>query len=117
MPGSPLDPRAEGTNGLIKQGVTPVTETADIVSVLQPIMQEKKFPAREPERRTDGRRGRRTGARRARPHIGYSARLRSRSMIWCDCRTVRRRWCGWCCSSLRLPDGWNAMAAAWYRWP
>ena len=48
VPGSPLDPRAEGTNGLIKQGVTPVTETADIVSVLQPIMEEKEIPAREP---------------------------------------------------------------------
>jgi DNA processing protein len=49
VPGSPLDPRAEGTNGLIKQGATPVTETADIVSVLQPIMDERKLPAREPE--------------------------------------------------------------------
>jgi DNA processing protein len=48
VPGSPLDPRAEGTNGLIKQGVTPVTETADIVSVLQPIMEQKELPAREP---------------------------------------------------------------------
>jgi DNA processing protein len=38
VPGSPLDPRAEGTNGLIKQGATPVTEAADIISVLQPIM-------------------------------------------------------------------------------
>ena len=53
VPGSPLDPRAEGTNGLIKQGVTPVTETSDIVSVLQPIMQEKELPAREPERRAE----------------------------------------------------------------
>jgi DNA processing protein len=52
VPGSPLDPRAEGTNGLIKQGATPVTETADIISVLQPIMEEKKLPAREPERRS-----------------------------------------------------------------
>ena len=49
VPGSPLDPRAEGTNGLIKQGATPVTETADIVSVLQPIMEEKAISAREPE--------------------------------------------------------------------
>jgi len=48
VPGSPLDPRAEGTNGLIKQGATPVTETADIVSVLQPIM-GVELPAREPE--------------------------------------------------------------------
>jgi DNA processing protein len=47
--GLPLDPRAEGTNGLIKQGATPVTETADVVSVLQPIMEEKTLPAREPE--------------------------------------------------------------------
>lgn len=49
VPGSPLDPRAEGTNGLIKQGATPVTETADIVAVLRPIMDENKLPAREPE--------------------------------------------------------------------
>jgi DNA processing protein len=38
VPGSPLDPRAEGTNSLIKQGATPVTEAADIISVLEPIM-------------------------------------------------------------------------------
>jgi DNA processing protein len=48
VPGSPLDPRAEGTNGLLKQGATPVTEAADIVSVLQPIM-GVDVPAREPE--------------------------------------------------------------------
>jgi len=51
VPGSPLDPRAEGTNGLIKQGATPVTETADIVAVLQPIM-GLELPAREPEPET-----------------------------------------------------------------
>jgi len=49
VPGSPLDPRAEGTNGLIKQGATPVTEAADIVAVLRPIM-GLELPAREPER-------------------------------------------------------------------
>jgi DNA processing protein len=48
VPGSPLDPRAEGTNGLLKQGATPVTEAADIVSVLQPIM-GLDLRAREPE--------------------------------------------------------------------
>src|SRR6202012_5719803 len=48
LPGSPLDPRAEGTNGLIKQGATPVTETADIVAVLQPII-GLALPVREPE--------------------------------------------------------------------
>jgi DNA processing protein len=50
VPGSPLDPRSEGTNGLIKQGATPVTETADITSVLAPIMEKHELLAREPER-------------------------------------------------------------------
>jgi len=49
VPGSPLDPRAEATNGLIKQGATTVTETADIVAVLRPIMEQKEIPAREPD--------------------------------------------------------------------
>ncbi len=51
VPGSPLDPRAEGTNGLIKQGATPVTETSDIVSALEPIMERKRMPRndREPQ--------------------------------------------------------------------
>jgi len=51
VPGSPLDPRAEGTNGLIKQGATPVTETADIIAVLQPILEGKEIPPRELEAR------------------------------------------------------------------
>lgn len=35
-PGSPFDPRAEGTNGLIKQGAMPVREATDITAVLEP---------------------------------------------------------------------------------
>jgi DNA processing protein len=46
VPGSPLDPRAEGTNSLIKQGATPVTEADDVVSVLRPII-GAELPARE----------------------------------------------------------------------
>jgi DNA processing protein len=37
-PGSPLDPRAEGSNGLLKQGATVVTEADDVISVVQPIL-------------------------------------------------------------------------------
>lgn len=37
VPGHPLDPRAEGTNRLIKQGATLVTEANDILSALAPI--------------------------------------------------------------------------------
>ncbi|WP_298260062.1 DNA-processing protein DprA [Bradyrhizobium sp.] len=38
VPGSPLDPRAAGTNGLIKQGATLITEAADVIDAVQPIM-------------------------------------------------------------------------------
>ena len=38
VPGSPLDPRNEGTNGLLKQGATPVTEAADVIAVIEPIL-------------------------------------------------------------------------------
>lgn len=42
VPGSPLDPRAEGTNALLKQGATLVTEIADILSVLQPMLDRRE---------------------------------------------------------------------------
>jgi DNA processing protein len=47
VPGSPLDPRAEGTNGLLKQGATLVTDAADITSVLQPILGRSVEPPYE----------------------------------------------------------------------
>jgi DNA processing protein len=37
-PGSPLDPRTEGSNGLLKQGATLVTEANDVITVLEPIL-------------------------------------------------------------------------------
>ena len=40
VPGSPLDPRAEGTNDLLKQGATLVTEAADVIAVVRPILGE-----------------------------------------------------------------------------
>lgn len=39
VPGHPLDPRAAGTNHLLKQGATLVTETADIVAVIEPMLE------------------------------------------------------------------------------
>ncbi|HXP12207.1 MAG TPA: DNA-processing protein DprA, partial [Stellaceae bacterium] len=38
VPGSPLDPRAAGTNALIKQGAVMVTEAEDVLAVLRPII-------------------------------------------------------------------------------
>ena len=39
VPGSPLDPRAAGTNDLIKQGATPTTEASDVINAVAPIME------------------------------------------------------------------------------
>ena len=39
VPGSPLDPRAAGTNDLIKQGATLTTEAADVINAVEPIME------------------------------------------------------------------------------
>lgn len=53
VPGHPLDPRAEGTNRLIKQGATLVTDVSDIIEVLRPILglEERRFDFadREPQ--------------------------------------------------------------------
>ena len=48
VPGSPLDPRAAGTNDLIKQGATLVTEAADVIQAVAPIMERPiMLPLRE----------------------------------------------------------------------
>ncbi|KAJ8135874.1 hypothetical protein OY671_010913, partial [Metschnikowia pulcherrima] len=50
VPGSPLDPRAAGTNDSIKQGATSVTEAADVIDAVQPIMgRPLELPMSEPE--------------------------------------------------------------------
>jgi DNA processing protein len=49
VPGSPLDPRCEGSNGLLKQGATLVTETSDVLAALNPILGRTiALPASEP---------------------------------------------------------------------
>ena len=50
VPGSPLDPRAAGTNDLIKQGATLTTDAADIINAVRPIMgRPVELPIGEPE--------------------------------------------------------------------
>jgi DNA processing protein len=50
VPGSPLDPRAAGTNDLIKQGATLTTEASDVIDAVEPIMGRPiMFPAGEPD--------------------------------------------------------------------
>lgn len=45
VPGSPLDPRAAGANGLLKEGAILVTEPADILSALAPLVGPQAPPA------------------------------------------------------------------------
>lgn len=49
VPGSPLDPRAEGGNHLIREGATLCAEAAHVIEALQPLRQHEldlSFPAR-----------------------------------------------------------------------
>jgi DNA processing protein len=48
VPGSPLDPRAAGTNDLIKQGATLTTEASDVINAVEPIM-GRPLASREPD--------------------------------------------------------------------
>jgi DNA processing protein len=53
VPGSPLDPRTAGTNDLIKQGATLVTEAGDVIHAVAPILDRPiALPLREDERDT-----------------------------------------------------------------
>lgn len=48
VPGHPLDPRAEGTNKLIKQGATLVTEASDVLTALEPLTGLREAPVVAP---------------------------------------------------------------------
>jgi DNA processing protein len=41
VPGHPLDPRAEGTNQLLRDGATLVTRASDVIEALAPILQAR----------------------------------------------------------------------------
>ncbi|MFD0934384.1 DNA-processing protein DprA, partial [Methylobacterium trifolii] len=45
VPGSPLDPRAEGTNDLIRQGATLVAEVDHVLGVIAPLIEGGGAPA------------------------------------------------------------------------
>ncbi|MFC3071930.1 DNA-processing protein DprA [Shinella pollutisoli] len=45
VPGSPLDPRSEGTNGLLKEGATIVTGAEDVLEALRPLAEPDLFVA------------------------------------------------------------------------
>jgi DNA processing protein len=57
VPGSPLDPRAQGANSLLKQGATLVTEAADVIAAIEPILGRdiaRPAPPKAPQFEADG---------------------------------------------------------------
>lgn len=44
VPGSPLDPRADGTNLLIRQGATLVRDAADVIEAIEPLVRSLPLP-------------------------------------------------------------------------
>jgi len=47
VPGSPLDPRARGTNSLLKQGATLVTNADDVIEALNPLISREAIHSDE----------------------------------------------------------------------
>ena len=45
VPGSPLDPRAQGCNQLIRDGATLVQNAADVIEALSPLQSRVAAPA------------------------------------------------------------------------
>ncbi|MGC4406835.1 DNA-protecting protein DprA [Rhizobium rosettiformans] len=53
VPGSPLDPRCEGTNGLLKDGATVTTRPQDVLQALAPISELDLFSPTEADEPAD----------------------------------------------------------------
>ncbi len=114
VPGSPLDPRAAGTNDLIKQGAALVTEAADVINAVQPILERPALlPAREDE------------ADPLLPDPELDERTRITGLLGPSPVSLddlirlagpHPRWCAPCCSSWSLPASSSVTAVAWYRW-
>lgn len=49
VPGSPLDPRARGTNALLKQGATMVTGAQDVIEALEPLLRQDAALPEQPD--------------------------------------------------------------------
>lgn len=54
VPGSPLDPRSEGTNGLIRNGATLITCAEDVLEAITPLIGRPHQPAQAEEPVSDG---------------------------------------------------------------
>ena len=118
VPGHPLDPRAEGTNQLIKSGARIVTTAEDIAADLAPMLRDWIPPSAIAVRLADRRphdTNRRPISTKA-TAIGSaapSAPPPSRSTISAGRRRCRRGTCARRCSSFRWPAGSSITASIW----
>ncbi len=125
VPGHPLDPRAEGTNRLLKDGATIATEPEDVIEALAPMLAQPSSSspggAREAGAAEFAVPRRRTRPRRSRPRTAPACsrrwgRRRSTSTSWCAPPACP---CGPCrspSSSWRWRGASSATATSWSRW-
>jgi hypothetical protein len=115
VPGSPLDPRAQGANSLLKQGATLVTEAADVITTLEPILGREIARPRRRRHRSSTLQVK-ASPRRTETHAATSpvcsARRLSPSTIWCGSPAHPPRPCAGCCLNLSLPAVSSGTAAA-----
>lgn len=115
VPGSPLDPRAGGSNRLLKDGAILVTEASDVARALRPISVARSTCRSRPRNRNASammRRWRRPPERWSWRRWGQRRRL---SMTSSAIPAFQPRRYTWFCSSWTLPAGSNATQAALYR--
>ena len=55
VPGSPLDPRAKGTNGLLRQGATLTESAEDVLAALQPSLERRSATPKAVKKRSEPR--------------------------------------------------------------
>jgi DNA protecting protein DprA len=113
VPGSPLDPRAQGCNLLIREGATLIQSADDVLELIRPI-----GPAWSPSRRATIRpNSRRRRTQIAMPSRTCSAQRPCSSTKWCASPAVRLPRYRWCCSNSNSPAGWSVMQGGGCRYP
>ena len=114
VPGSPLDPRAAGTNDLIMQGATLTTEASDVINAVAPIMERPvAFGVREPDGEPLDFDADTSERKRIIDLLGPSPISLDDLIRMSDASPPSS---GPCCSNSNSPAGWSATAAGWCRW-
>jgi DNA processing protein len=110
VPGSPLDPRAEGTNDLLRDGANICARPEDVLSVLDPVRARDPFSILR-EGRPEAAEPLWRHLRCARASSTSLARRPSPSTNWFAPPKPRSATCASCCWNSTLPGGWNIPAA------